>query len=117
MLGQPFGSPTRIHVSPAGKKHKSRGFLRDPSLLGRSVHPRSQRHTAPDISRAHPFVTTPRRSRIAFSDNFHSWPVQVVFVRVLPQSFHPTVVVMADVNVGLPQPLGNFCESAALIEV
>src|ERR1700722_3486168 len=102
MLGQPFGSATRIPALPAGKKHKPRGVLRSPSLLGRLVHPLSKRHIAPNISHAHPWVTAPRRSRIVFFDNVCSWPVQVVLVRVLSQSLQSTVVVMADVNVGLP---------------
>jgi hypothetical protein len=45
------------------------------------------------------------------------WPVQIILIRVLSKFLQTTVVVMANINVGLAQLLGDLCKRTTLIEM
>jgi hypothetical protein len=45
------------------------------------------------------------------------WPIQIVFIRILSKLLQASVVVMANVNVGLAQLVSDLCERATLKEM
>src|SRR3984957_15007052 len=113
-----FGLSSRICVSPDGRTHKRQGALPAFLLLRRSVPPRSMRHTILDISHANPFCYNASTFSIAVRWQAHAlWPIQIVLIRVLSEFLQTAVVVMANINVGLAQLLGDLCKCTTLIEM
>ena len=116
--GRLFELSFHIRTLLGGKTHKRQGAVPVFVLLRGSVRRRSKPHTILGISRANPFVTAPRHSRLVVPWQYMSlWPIQIVVIRMLSKLFQTSVVVMADVNVGLAQLFSDFCERATLIEM
>lgn len=74
-------------------------------------------HTILDIFRANPFLQRLYLLNFCPLAAHALWPIQIVLIRVLSKFLQATVVVMANINVGLAQLLGDLRKRTTLIEM